>query len=202
MKHAAGPLLGIIITILIAFNSYPKRVPEIALTIGEPWENMRLRSSAKIGPITPGTMWYAVPKSDASLRLVDPVFGFATPAARFFTISYEKDESISIVQMSPQIEPLTIDETMKVLLELQQQWQRNGWQPIWPEEYPPFTDTATLRGKLRNSPVGIGTYWEAKGKYEIMIYAHRFQDEQHPTKECYLITLELTAPIRALMEDR
>ncbi|WP_397452861.1 hypothetical protein [Pseudomonas sp. NA-150] len=44
--------------------------PEIALLIDEPWEDMRQRSSASIGPAVPGRAWFGMPKSDARLRFV------------------------------------------------------------------------------------------------------------------------------------
>ncbi|CAI8763884.1 hypothetical protein EMIT0P218_170068 [Pseudomonas sp. IT-P218] len=46
--------------------------PEIALLIGEPYEAMRQRSSASIGPAVPGHSWFSIPKSDARLRFIDP----------------------------------------------------------------------------------------------------------------------------------
>ena len=55
--------------------------PEIALMIGEPWEDMRKRSSAAIDPAIPGHFWGRLPKSDARLRFIDPQYGFVTPLA-------------------------------------------------------------------------------------------------------------------------
>ena len=37
--------------------------PEVALTPGEPWEDMRQRSSAAIDPSIPGEIWARLPKS-------------------------------------------------------------------------------------------------------------------------------------------
>jgi hypothetical protein len=45
--------------------------PEIALKIGEPWEDMRQRSSATINPAIPGHYWGRLPKSDARLRFIE-----------------------------------------------------------------------------------------------------------------------------------
>ena len=104
--------------------------PEIALMIGEPWEAMRQRSSATIDPSIPGHYWGRLPKSDARLRFIDPQYGFRTPLARFFTVSFNKDESVSSVRMSPQAEPLLLDDALKVVLDLQEQWRQGGWTPI------------------------------------------------------------------------
>ena len=62
--------------------------PEIALTLDEPWEDMRQRSSAVISPAIPNEIWFRMPKSDARLRFIDPIYGFETPLARFLTIGF------------------------------------------------------------------------------------------------------------------
>ncbi|MCX2901035.1 hypothetical protein ORL50_25185, partial [Pseudomonas mandelii] len=90
--------------------------PEIALVIGEPWEDMRHRSSATIDPAIPGRSWFMIPKSDARLRFTDSQYGFVTPLARFFVVTFS-DELIRSVRMSPQIEPLLLDDTLKVVLD-------------------------------------------------------------------------------------
>lgn len=91
--------------------------PEIALVIGEPYEAMRERSSAAIDPAIPNEIWYNIPKSDARLRFIDPQYGFVTPPARFFTISYVRGV-VNDVRMSPQIEPLPLDDALKIVLDL------------------------------------------------------------------------------------
>ena len=52
---------------------------EIALIYGEPWEDMRQRSSAKISPAIAGHYWFHMPKSDARLRFIDPQYGSSSP---------------------------------------------------------------------------------------------------------------------------
>jgi len=167
--------------------------PEIALTPGEPWEDMRQRSSAKIGPAIPGHHWFRAPKSDARLRLVDPQYGFITPLARFFTIGFD-DEQIDGIRMSPQIEPLLLDDTLNVVLYLQKQWSNAGWLPIRVASNPPFADTPEWRARLRNVNRGGKSYWRAENKYQVMLVVGRFKDYRHPTEERYLITLELSRP--------
>ena len=51
--------------------------------------------------------------------------------------------------MSPQIEPLLLDDTLKVVLDLQEQWRQGGWTPIRVNEFPPFADTPQWRARLR-----------------------------------------------------
>ncbi|VVM61331.1 hypothetical protein [Pseudomonas fluorescens] len=168
--------------------------PEIALVIGEPWEHMRKRSSAKIDPAITGHFWGRMPKSDARLRFIDPEYGFVTPLARYFTVTFNRDESINGVHMSPQIEPLLLDDTLKVVLDLQDQLRAAGWTPIRIEEDPPFADTPQWRARLRDVNKGGTSYWHAQDKYQVMLVVHRFKDKKRPTEERYLITLALATP--------
>ena len=162
--------------------------PEIALVIGEPYEAMRQRSSASIDSAIPGHSWFNIPKSDARLRFADPQFSFVTPLARFFTVSFT-DEKVRSVRMSPQIEPLLLDDTLKVILDLQDQWRKAGWVPIRLNDYPSFADTPQWRAQLRDVNKVGAAYWRAGDKYQLMLLAHRFKDNRRPTEERYLITL-------------
>ena len=166
---------------------------EIALLIGEPYEAMRQRSSASIDPAIPGHSWFNVPKSDARLRFVDPQYGFVTPLARFFTVSFT-DEKVRSVRMSPQIEPLLLDDTLKVVLDLQEQWRNAGWTPIKVDYFPSFANTPEWRAQLRDVNKGGKTYWHASNRYQVMLIVNRFRDQKRPTEERYLITLSLATP--------
>ncbi|MBI3907259.1 hypothetical protein [Pseudomonas sp. GL-R-26] len=167
--------------------------PEIALMIGEPWEDMRQRSSASIGPAIPGRSWFSMPSSDARLRFIDPQYGFVTPLARFFTIGFD-DELIDGVRISPQVEPLLLDDTLKVVLDLQEQWRDAGWTPIKLAYFPSFADTPQWRAQLRDVSKGGKTYWHAGNQYQVMLVVGRFKDKKRPTEERYLITLALATP--------
>lgn len=167
--------------------------PEIALTLGEPWEDMRQRSSASIGPAVSGYYWGTVPTSDARLRFIDPQYGFVTPSARFFMIRYN-DMRVADISMSPQVEPLLLDDTLKVIVGLQDQWRRGGWAPIHAESNPPFADTPQWRDQLRDVMGGGTSYWQAAEQYQVMLVVHRFKDDRRPNEERYLITLALAKP--------
>ncbi len=167
--------------------------PEIALVISEPYEDMRKRSSAAIDPAIQNEIWYNIPKSDARLRFIDPDYGFVTPPARFFTVSYDKG-MVDSVRMSPQIAPLLLDDALKVVLDLQEQWRQAGWKPIRAEEDPPFADTPEWRAKLRDLNQGGTAYWQAGDKYQAMLVVGRFRDDKRPNEERYLITLALAKP--------
>lgn len=167
--------------------------PEIALHIGEPYELMRQRSSAVIGPAIPGQVSFNIPKTDARLRFLDPEYGFVTPLASFFTIIYNKEKIIS-VRMSPQIEPLLLDDTLKVVLDLQDQLRNTGWTAIRLKDYPSFADTPQWRAQLRDVNKGGTSYWHAGNQYQVMLVVGRFKDKKRPTEERYLITLALATP--------
>jgi hypothetical protein len=168
--------------------------PEIALVIGEPWEAMRLRSSAAIDPAFSGYSWFNTPKSDARLRFIDDQFGFLTPLARFFTVSFDRDGLVRSLRMSPQIEPLLLDDTLKVVLDLQAQWRHGGWIPIRVGDDPPFADTPEWRARLRDVNKGGTSTWQAGNQYQVMLGVNRFRDDKRPTEERYLIKLQVARP--------
>jgi hypothetical protein len=167
--------------------------PEIALDIGEPWEDMRKRSTAQIASALPDAHWFRVPKSTARLRFIDPQYGFTTPVARFFTVGFDGDR-VGDVRMSPQTEPLLLDDALKVLLDLQYQFVTKGWTNRFPEEYPLFADTPQWREQFRDVNKGGATYWQAAEKYRATLWMYRFEWSRRPEEERYLITLELFKP--------
>ena len=167
--------------------------PEIALVIGEPYEDMRKRSTASIGPAVSGRAWFNIPRSDARLRFVDAQYGFVTPPARFFAVMFD-DELVDGVRMSPQIEPLLLDDTLKIVLDLQDQWRKAGWKPIRVKDDPPFADTPEWRAQLRGVKKSGTSYWQAGSKYQAMLVVGRFRDDKRPNEERYLITLAIAEP--------
>ena len=183
--------VGLVVVALLAWGAIEvQSEKEIALVIGEPYEAMRQRSSAVIGPAIPGHVSFNIPKSDARLRFTDPQYGFVTPLARFFTVIYD-DELINSVRMSPQIEPLLLDDTLKVVLDLQEQWRNGGWTPIRVKDFPSFADTPQWRARLRDVNKGGTAYWRAGDQYQVMLVVNRFRDDKRPTEERYLITIGL-----------
>ena len=167
-------------------------MPEIALVIGEPYEAMRQRSSAVIDPAIPNEIWYNIPKSDACLRFIDPQYGFVTPLARFFTVSYVKGV-VNTVRMSPQIEPMLLDDTLRVVLELQDQWRKHGWRVIREEDDPPIADTPIWRAQLQACKASTVS-WQADDKYQALLLVACFDDDKHPDQKRYMITLALAKP--------
>ncbi|VVO36879.1 hypothetical protein [Pseudomonas fluorescens] len=185
--------LAVVVLLVLAAVRLGASEPEIALVIGEPYEAMRQRSSATIDPAIPGHYWFNIPKSDARLRFTDPQYGFVTPMARFFTVSFD-DELVGNVRMSPQVEPLLLDDTLKIVLDLQEQWRQGGWTPIRVKDFPSFADTPQWRARLRDVNKGGTAYWRAGNQYQVMLVVNRFRDDKRPTEERYLITLQLATP--------
>lgn len=182
------------LTIIYLYHTFYSRVPEIALVIGEPYEEMRQRSSAAIDPHIPGHAWYNIPKADARLRFIDPEYGFVTPPARFFTVMFD-DGIINSVRMSPQIEPLLYDDAIKIVLDLQDQWRKKGWILTQARGFPAFENTPEFHDNLRRMKSDTGTtYWQAGDNYQIMLNFRRFKDDRHPNEERYLITLSIAKP--------
>jgi hypothetical protein len=187
-------VLSVASLLTLAVTQVLSEDPEIALIIGEPYEAMRQRSSANIGPAIPGHSWFNVPESNARLRFIDPQYGFMTPPARFFTVGFGRDARIDGVRMSPQIEPLLLDDTLKIVLNLQEQWRNAGWVPTRTNDFPPIADTPHWRTRLRDVNKGGTTYWQAGNQYQAMLVVGRFEDDKRPNEERYLITLALARP--------
>jgi len=138
--------------------------------------------------------------TDARLRFDDPQFGFTTPAARFFTVDFD-DNVIFGIRMSPQIEPLLLDDALKVALDLQNQWREGGWRMAGKTRYPPFADTPEWRAQLRDLNKGGSVYWKAGKKYQVTMHMHRFKYDRRPDEERYLITLSISKPWTPFAED-
>ena len=167
--------------------------PEIVVEMGGTYENLLRNSSAPFSPEIRDRIWFGIPMTDARLRFVDPQFGFTTPAARFFTVNFD-DNVISGIRMSPQVEPLLIDDALKVVLDLQDQWREKGWVAKGLRNNPTIADTPEWREWLRKGILAGRSYWLAGDKYQAMLILGRFEDYRNPTEERYLITLALAKP--------
>ncbi|MCF4997278.1 hypothetical protein GIW70_19600 [Pseudomonas syringae] len=173
--------------------------PMIALEIGGTYESMRERSTAPFSPLIRGHVWGGIPKTDARLRLVDPQYGFETPLARFLSVGFN-DNVVNNVRMSPQIEPLLIDDAMKVVVDLQAQWCAKGWKPMGTRDDPTIADTPEWRAYVRQGVLAGHSFWQAGDKYQVMLILARFRDYRHPDQERYLITLEVADAWRSFDE--
>ncbi|PHM38172.1 hypothetical protein Xmau_03559 [Xenorhabdus mauleonii] len=194
-RRSSGLIFALLIVLCLAgiylYHSFYSAQPEIALVVGEPYEDMRQRSSADIAPHLPGHAWYSVPKTDARLHFIDPKYGFVTSPARFFTVMFDGG-IIDGVRMSPQIEPLLYDDAINIVLDLQDQWRKAGW--VLTKGYRPLVNTPEAHDSLRKMK-GTGiTFWQADDKYQVMLNMARFKDDRYPNEERYLITLAIAKP--------
>ncbi|KVD58222.1 flagellar biosynthesis sigma factor [Burkholderia ubonensis] len=194
-------IVGAVLALLVMWELYVAIRPadEVVLAIGESYEQVRQRSRSTLPAATPEAFWAAYVSRPARLRFIDPQYGFVTPAAKFLTVGYDEHGIVWGVTLSPQTETLPLDETMAILLDLQDQLSRGDWQPIRVAQHPPMTDTPETRALMRANLVPQ-TFWLAGDKYQVSIEVRRFIHESRPDDERYLITLQLSGP--PLMEDR
>ena len=162
---------------------------EIALIIGEPWKDMQARSTAQIADDIPNEIWYRIPKELAYLRFADPQHEFVTPPAKFFTIGFNRGK-IDSIRISPQVEPLPLQEALNIVLDLQNQWRKSAWELQDPIENPPYEDNTEWRTAIEQCRA-YSTYWQVKDLYSIAIAIGCFKDERHPDEKRYLITMAI-----------
>lgn len=162
---------------------------EIALIIGEPWKDMQTRSTAEIADDIPDEIWYRMPKELAYLRFADPKYKFTTPPAKYFSILFNRGIIYS-VRMSPQVEPLPLQEALDIVLDLQNQWRKSGWELQDPIENPPYEDSTEWRKAIEQC-TAYSTYWQVKNLYSIAIAIGCFKDDRHPDEKRYLTTMAI-----------
>ena len=163
---------------------------EIALIIGEPWKDMQARSTAEIGPVFKDSNWYRQPKELSYLRFADTQYGFATPPAKFFTVSFDEKANVRSVRMSPQVEPLPLQEALDIVLDLQNQWRKSGWELDEPEEYPAYDNTPVWHQALKKC-AALSTHWNAGTLYQLMIVIACYEDNRYPDNKGYLVTISM-----------
>lgn len=163
---------------------------EIALIIGEPWKDMQARSTATIGDEIPGHNWYREPKQLAYLRFADMEYGFITPPAKFFTVSFDSKGKVEFIRMSPQLEPLPLQDALNIILDLQDQWRKSGWTLFDPVDYPAYENSQKWIDELKNCSAS-STHWDASPKYQLMVVASCYKDNRHPNEQRYLVTISM-----------
>jgi hypothetical protein len=184
----------IVLSVWAAFAARSLYEREIALVVGGTYEEMLKHSSARFSSPYPGEgIWPGEPKSNVQLRFTDPQYGFITPKSSDVFVVF-KGNVIQNIQVSPQMEPLLLDDALKVVLDLQDQLRGGGWIDRNHKKYPPFADTPQWRAQLRDANKGGKTYWYAGDKYQAMLRMHRFKDRKRPEEERYKITLEVAKP--------
>ncbi|MBC8720535.1 flagellar biosynthesis sigma factor [Paraburkholderia sp. 31.1] len=180
-------------TIVGGIYAVTRPADEVLLMIGEPYEQVRQQSRSTLPAAEPGANWGGVINRPARLRFTDPQYGFSTPVAKFMAVSYDEHGKVDSVRMSPQVTILPLDETMAIVLDLQEQLRRGGWRQILVEDSPPLEDTPTVRAKIRGCAAPTG-YWQAGDKYQLGLNVRCFRTDSHPDLERYLITLDVASP--------
>ena len=187
-------ILTVFATMLLAFGACTASellapAKEIALVIGEPWKDMQARSTAKIADDIPDEIWYRVPKELAYLRFADPKHEFTTPAAKYFSISFNRGIVYS-VRISPQIEPLPLQEALNIVLDLQNQWRKSGWTLDEPEEFPAYDNTPVWHQALKECSA-LSSHWNAGKLYQLMVVITCYSDKRYPDNKGYLVTISM-----------
>ncbi|WP_341238040.1 hypothetical protein [uncultured Limnobacter sp.] len=162
---------------------------EIALIIGEPWKDMQARSTAEIADDIPDEIWYRTPKELAYLRFADSEYGFKTPPAKFFMVGFNRGK-IDSIRMSPQVEPLPFQEALDIVLDLQNQWRKSGWELDEPEEFPAYDDTPVWHEALKKC-AALSTHWNAGKLYQLMVAIDCYEDSRYPDNKGYLVTISM-----------
>jgi hypothetical protein len=193
----AGAIL--LLGVPVAAKRYTVAVPdEVALTIGEPYDQVLRQSRSTLQKPPPDGFWGGFVTRPATLRFTDAQYGFVTPAAKFFYVSVDESLKVASVTLSPQAETLPLDDAIAVLIDLQDQFRRGGWKPIRVADHPPIANTPAMRALMRKNDAPQ-SYWLAGDKYQIYLDVRRFRHENRPNDERYLITLQLSGP--PLMEE-
>lgn len=166
-------------------------VDEIVLTIGEPYEQVRKRSSSTLPPAVTDGSWGGLVNRPAKLRFDDAQFGFVTPPAKFFAVMYDKYGNVSSLRLSPQIKTLLLDDAMAIVADLQDQFERGGWRVAHVSGPTARLDSLETRDVLMAGRAPT-TRWQAGDKYEVSLNIHRFGAEKRPDKARFLITMSLS----------
>ena len=189
VRYLACILIGC--AVLCSIGVLTRPVDEVVLTIGEPYEQVRLKSRSTLPPMESAGSWAGFVDRAAQLRFDDAKFGFVTPAAKFLWVGYDKHGMVWTVSMSPQVETLPLDQAMTIVLDLQEQLRRRGWRPVKTHRFPPITQEPAMIASIRRGDDPM-TFWRAADKYGASLDIRRFEDR--PDDERYLITLRLSGP--------
>jgi hypothetical protein len=166
---------------------------EISLTIGESWEQMRERSYAAVGPVPVGGVWSNKSRAGVRLRFNDPEFGFVTPLARDFRIN-SKYAKVRGVRLSPQMEPLSLDDALLVVLGLHKQLREKCWVEARVMDDPPIADSSQWRAWFHARTEHAMSFWLADDKYQLMIDLKPANPRSHRTVPRFRVVLSLDEP--------
>ena len=183
-------LLGaVLIWVLI-----PSKPKEVALYIGQPFDEIQKSSTYPLDPWYPRNGWTQFITKPVVLRFSDPKYGFVLPPTKLLSISYSNSRVI-IVDASPQLETLPLDEALALAESIRAQLIKGGWvldeDDLEQEGYP---EVYSRISQYPGGPKGRGPtqYWRADNKYRLYFYFRRFTDPDGKWNGKYLITIEVS----------
>lgn len=166
-------------------------VDEVILTIGESYEQARLRSRSTLGPRVPNHGSMRIVTRPAKLRFFDSQFGFVTPPAKFLAVMYDGHGNVSSLRLSPQVKVLPFDKTMTILTDLQNQFERGGWKVQYFNGAEPRLDALVNLDAVKTCRAPM-TRWQAADKYQVSLHVQCFRSSENQTEKRYLITISLS----------
>jgi len=136
MRHPRLKKIGFVLACIggMVWYFHEPKPTMISLYIGQPFAEVVKGSTYPIrGGVEPGLDetgfgWTDVYKPSVILRFNDPQHGFTHPPTTFLAITY-MDGVVATVATSPMLKKLPFDQAVELLGQLQQQFQRGGWQP-------------------------------------------------------------------------
>ncbi|WP_084515383.1 hypothetical protein [Burkholderia sp. WSM2230] len=183
---------GVLLAAMVCWIAYRFANPadEVMLMLGEPYEQVRKHSRSTLPPVQAGISWMGALTRPGRLRFSDPQYGFTTPPSRFFSVRYDEEGKVEGVILSPQTEALPLDESLAIVMNLQDQLRRAGWTAFQASRWRPMADTAEFRRSIRNCDDPT-SYWNGGAAYQIGLDIRCFRPEAE-NKERFLVTLDLT----------
>jgi hypothetical protein len=196
----AGYLLCAVVAYAAMWGVYAMTRPadEVRLTLGEPYEQARVQSSSTLPAASPGMFWGGFVTRPAKFQFTADGYSFVTPPATYLYVGTDKSGNVESVSLSPQLDSLPLDKALPIVLDIQDQLRRHGWHPIKVHRFPPIANTPEVVASIRRGD-DPQTFWQAAGKYQVMLDIRRFVHPARPKDERYLITLQLSGP--PLMEE-
>lgn len=198
--YGGAAILVITIIIIVIFYKQPissTTTSEVAVAIGEPYSQMIKDSTPGVIESHPYSLkWgYYYVNKPARLYFKDPQYSFTTPVAAkdFFVVAY-MDGNIETIRISPQLDTLSLDDAMKVILDLQEQWRKKGWILSKSTHSSAYEDTPEMREKAKNNKCPT-VFWNADNKYQLMIFLQKLADPKRPSQDRYLIIINITVPV-------
>jgi|GEM_PF-6205692 len=192
MKEMKSKVLytGLLIVLLLAGSAcfWPK-APEIEIAIGEPWSNTLQRSAVEF-TTTPDSDRILLARTNASLRLLDPQYGFVTGPAWKVLVFLNEEGHVKTIGVFLAETSMSLDKAIATATALQEQMRKRGWVPFLPKAQPPISDTAQWREHLQQSDYSSLSLWQA-GNNLTTFWLHRIEDSAPGLDGRYVLSLHI-----------